>query len=123
MRHCAAREALESRGARVDAQRDSVRVQLLLDEFMESLLDLADTGQLYLPHVVKYLVGGRLKVPGVLPHALGRALAAGAHAAVVAESVAVSGSRSCSAGVTAPDEISPCSASISVKVSGVFGQL
>ena len=89
MRHCAAREALESRGARVDAQRDSVRVQLLLDEFMESLLDLADTGQLHLPHVVKYLVGGRLKVPGVLPHALGRALAAGAHAAVVAEAALV----------------------------------
>ena len=87
--HCAAGEALEGRRAGVDAERNSVGVQLLLDEFMESVLDLTDAGQLHLPHVVEDLVGGGLKVPGVLSHALGRALAAGAHTAVVAESALV----------------------------------
>ena len=85
VRHRAAGEALEGRRAGVDAERDSVRVELLLDEFMESVLDLTDTGQLHLPHVVKDLVGGWLEVSGVLSHALGCALAAGAHTAVVPE--------------------------------------
>ena len=87
--HRAAGETLESCRAGVDTERHPVRVQLLLDEFMESLLDLAHTGQLHLPQVVEDLLRCRLEVPGVLSHALGRALAAGAHTAVVAQSALV----------------------------------
>ena len=89
MSHRAAGETLESCRAGVDTERHPVRVQLLLDEFMQSLLHLAHTGQLGLPHVVEDLLCGGLEVPGVLAHALGRALAAGTHAAVVSQSALV----------------------------------
>ena len=86
MSHRAAGETLEGCRAGVDTERHPVRVQLLLDEFMQSVLHLAHTGQLHLPQVVEDLLRCRLEVPGVLSHALGRALAAGAHTAVVPQS-------------------------------------
>ena len=85
VRHCATGEALEGGGARVNTERHSVTRQLVLDEFVQPLLDLGDAGQLELPRVVEHVLGGGLEVPGVLPHALGRGHAAGAHAAVVAK--------------------------------------
>ena len=87
--HGAAREALERRRGGVDTQRHSVRVQLFLNEFVETFLDLGHAGQLDLPHVVEDLLGGGLEVPGVLPHALGGGDATGTHAAVVAKATLV----------------------------------
>ena len=85
VRHGAAGEALEGGGARVNTERHSVTRQLVLDEFVQPLLDLGDAGELELPRVIEHVLGGGLEVPGVLPHALGRGHAAGAHAAVVAQ--------------------------------------
>ena len=56
VRHRAAGEALESGGARVDAERHAVAGQLLLDELVQSLLHLAHARQLRLPHVVEHLL-------------------------------------------------------------------
>ena len=89
MSHRAAGETLEGCRAGVDTERHPVRVQLLLDEFMESVLHLAHTGQLHLPQVVEDLLGSWLEVPGVLTHALSCALTTGAHTAVVAQSALV----------------------------------
>ena len=85
VRHRAAGEALEGGGARVNTERHSVTRQLVLDEFVQPLLDLGDAGQLELPRVVEHVLGGGLEVPGVLAHPLRRGHATGAHAAVVAQ--------------------------------------
>ena len=85
VRHRAAGEALEGGGARVNTERHSVTRHLVLDEFVQPLLDLGDAGQLELPRVIEHVLGGGLEVPGVLPHALGRGHTAGAHAGVVSQ--------------------------------------
>ena len=86
MGHGAGGEALEGSGGGVDAERDSVAGQLVLDELVQPLLHLGHAGQLQLPHVIKHLISCWLEVPGVLSHALGSAHTTRAHAAVVSQS-------------------------------------
>ena len=89
MRNRRAGETLESCRRRVNAERNSVAIDLVLNEAMQLVLDFGDTRQFTLPKVVERPLGHRLKVPRVLPSVGARAGAgagaAAAHAGVVAE--------------------------------------
>ena len=71
MRHRGAGEALESGRRGVDAERHPVGVDLVQDEAVQLVLDLADGGQVPLPVVVEGPVGLGLEVPSVLPDSRG----------------------------------------------------
>ena len=79
-------EALEGSRGGVDAQRDAVGVDLLVDEPVEPLLDLGRGRQLALPLVVEVALGRGLEVQGELAQVgPGVGVAAPAHAGVVPE--------------------------------------
>ena len=85
MRHSGAGEALEGRGGGVDAEGHPVRVELVLDEFVQPVFHFGHAGKVGFPGVVEEHLGDRLEVSGVLAHAGAGAVAAGAHAGVVSE--------------------------------------
>ena len=64
--YCRAGETLERRRRGVNAQRDPVGVDLILDEPMELVLDFGDTSQLPLPEIVKLPFGDRLEIPCIV---------------------------------------------------------
>ena len=85
VRHRRAGEALEGRRGGVDAERHPVRVELVLDEFVQPVFHFGDAGEVVLPGVVEEHLGNGLEVSRVLAHARAGAVAAGAHAGVVSE--------------------------------------
>ena len=85
VRHSRAGKALEGRGGGVDAERHPVRVELVLDEFVQPVFHFGDAGEVVLPGVVEEHLGNGLKVSCVLAHARAGAVAAGAHAGVISQ--------------------------------------
>ena len=85
VRHSGAGKALEGRGGGVDAERHPVRVELVLDEFVQPVLHFGHAGKVGFPGVVEKHLGNGLEVSGVLAHARAGAVAASAHAGVVAQ--------------------------------------
>ena len=83
--HSGAGEALEGRGGGIDAERHPVRVELVLDEFVQPVFHFGHAGKVGFPGVVEKHLGDGLEVSGVLAHARACAVAAGAHAGVVAK--------------------------------------
>ena len=85
VRHSGAGKALEGRGGGVDAERHPVRVELVLDEFVQPVLHFGHAGKVGFPGVVEKHLGNGLEVSGVLAHTGAGAVAASAHAGVVAQ--------------------------------------
>lgn len=87
MGHSGAREALEGRRRRVNAERNPIAVDLVLNEPMQLVFDLGHAGQLALPEVIERPLGHGLEVTRVPPRpggAVGAGVGAtGAHAGMV----------------------------------------
>jgi len=85
VRHCGAGKTLECRRRWINAEGNSVAIDLVQNESVQFVFNFVDTSQVPLPLVAKGSLGLRLEISGVLPDSGRGGDAAGAHAGVVAQ--------------------------------------